>query len=235
MQPMLAGTHGKPWPALITLWRGITLPDTMIRLCQKEIFSTFAIINICWNALKYCLIKLLFTIYKAASLGHFTQLSVSCWRGGFVPSVLVEIGVIFLLVMEFFFVFEETEFSTLLVSELFHFAIQTAGNNGTQGFCHSICFSLPSRGEAHGWTENKNTFSHTKKITTHDLAVCRNDKEILLEREEKKKDRYISKNLHKPVKVKICSISRSSNLGLLHFSSQLPPSDHTKIKTKDFL
>lgn len=79
MQAMLAKTRGKPWPALITLWRGITLPFTMIRLCQKEIFSTFAIINICWNALKYCLIKLLLTTYKAASLGLFTQLSVSCW------------------------------------------------------------------------------------------------------------------------------------------------------------
>lgn len=50
----------------------------------------------------------------------------------------------------------------------------------------ALVFPLPSRGEAHSWTENKNTLPHTKKITTHDPAVCGNDNEILTEREKKK-------------------------------------------------
>lgn len=67
MQAMLAKAGGKPWPALITLGRAIILPVTTIRLCRKATFSTFAIINICWNALKRYLMKLLLTMNKALS------------------------------------------------------------------------------------------------------------------------------------------------------------------------
>lgn len=94
MQAMLAKTHCKPWPALITLKRGIIFTVTVIRLCQKEPFSILVVTNIYQNALRPYLTKLHFTVSKGYSLALFTQLLSSRWWGGFCPHLLQGMGVL---------------------------------------------------------------------------------------------------------------------------------------------
>lgn len=139
MQTVLGNAQGKPWPVFITLGRQIILLVSMMRLCQKETSSTFAIVNICWKALKHYLIKLCLTMNKPPPLLLF---SPNCLyhadKGAFVPPVFVELGLFYLLVMEFLVCFE---FWALLVSELFHPVIQRVGDSGVQEIFHSTCVS----------------------------------------------------------------------------------------------